>query len=150
MPSWLTTTGIAEGFQETKMSYQRGITRLYVVATAIWVIWGLYRPILNHRRMAAEFLQDAETRAGDCYRAKGEAEMAGYGTLDAGERCNKQYIRETDLAYRMARESPFEIYRADIVSVATGCLLPPAGGAILLFSLFWVARGFRRIVATGG
>ena len=24
------------------MSYQRGITRLYVVAAAIWIIWGFY------------------------------------------------------------------------------------------------------------
>jgi hypothetical protein len=26
------------------MSYQRGITRLYIVAAVMWVIWGLYRP----------------------------------------------------------------------------------------------------------
>ena len=138
------------------MSYEGGITRLYIVAAAIWVIWGLYRPIARSKQstteLAMELLKSADAQLGDCYRRKGEAEMAGHGTLDAGDKCNSVYQKETDAAYRMLNRnrSPLEIYRDNIGSVAAGCLLPPAGGAILLFSLFWVARGFRRSVATGG
>jgi hypothetical protein len=144
--------GIAKGkeFQEAKMSYQRGITRLYIVAAAIWVMWGLYRPVVKHRQQAVEFLKDADARMGDCYRMKGEAELAGHGVPDPNDRCGTQYRKEADIAYKMSNYSPLEIYRLDLGSVAAGCLLPPAGGAILLGSLFWVARGFIRTAATGG
>ncbi len=125
------------------MSYQRGITRLYVVAAVVWVIWSLYRPVSEHRQQAIKLLNSASVRMGDCYRAKGDAEIAGRGSPDPEDRCGKQYGREAAIAYRMLGESPLETYRSNIVSVAAECVLPPAGGGILLVSLFWAARGFR-------
>jgi hypothetical protein len=90
-----------------------------------------------------EFLKDADTRMADCYRMRGEAEMAGLGTPDPDDRCGKRYSKEADNAYKMLNRTSFEVFRSSFVSVAGDCLLPPVGGAILLGSLIWAARGFR-------
>jgi hypothetical protein len=59
------------------------------------------------------------------------------------EECGTKYGRMSAIADKMRDLSPLQIYRNNIVSVAAGCLLPPAAGALLLASLFWAARGFR-------
>jgi hypothetical protein len=121
------------------MRYQRGITLLYMLAAAIWVTWGLYRPVARHRQAVVRELRAASARMDDCMRSK---EDEG-DESEAAALCSAQYREETGGWFRSLNQGPLEIYRADIVPVAASCLLPPAGGGILLASLFWAARAIR-------
>jgi hypothetical protein len=45
------------------LNYNRGFNRIYVLLAAAWVLWGLYKPVADHKREIKEVIEIANRDA---------------------------------------------------------------------------------------
>ena len=140
--------------------YRRGLARIYLVLSVGWIIWALYKPVLDHKRFVKFALERYNTLNTQC-REEDDRQMQAYerkadiwvqrGGLQPHPRDMKDCFREVEMwqneFYAALRQTTADIYWAGgYRKVATFCLVPPVVGCIAILAgvlLFrWIREGF--------
>jgi hypothetical protein len=136
----------------TPKNYRRGITRFYVLASVLWLVWGMYKPVLDRDRAikSEQVKQDKDFNS---------CQAANDKQFKETEKLNEKvsiyltpYITDCwqfpcrfhqDIIDSYKRETLSHTYwRVGGWKIAAYCILPPLAGYLLLLAVWWAIAGF--------
>jgi hypothetical protein len=123
-------------------NYRRGVLRLYLVLSILWIGWSLYRPILVRRQTVDQYFEDARKQFEDCS-ADAKKKYSGADYQDMLTVCEKSWEIDQKLPDSIEAQGISGAYRRlSFRRLAIFCLGPPLAAFVVLLAIAWIVGGF--------
>jgi hypothetical protein len=123
-------------------NYRRGVLRLYLVLSILWIGWGLYWPILVRRQTVDQYFEDARKQFEDCS-ADAKKRYSGADYQDMLTVCEKSWEIDQKLPDSIAAQGISGAYRRfRFRRLAMFSLGPPLAAFVVLLAIEWIVGGF--------
>ncbi len=131
------------------MNYKRGMTRAYVIASALWVAFALYRPVLQRdRNIAREHRVSAANYYSCVNRSIGDREWTEKRRLVGEWLCQQEQGEADKTAIAAATANMEYSSNSGLLLLALECVAPPVIAYFVFFGFYrvirWVLDGFKQ------